>query len=76
MITAYRGNLEAGGDNNYKSHRGVRKARLQGDFDLLEAKSVVDGARGSLEALKKKAKAPATGLAAAFEDSGESSDGD
>jgi hypothetical protein len=76
LITAYRGNLETGGDNNYKSHRGVRKARLQGDFDLLVAKSVVDGAKGSLETLRKNMKKPATGLAAAFEDSSESSDSD
>ena len=49
LITAYRGRLETGGDKNSKSNRGVRKARLQGEFDLLVAKSVVDGAKGPLD---------------------------
>ena len=71
LLLTFRDNLETGGDKTSKSHRGVRKARLQGEFDLLVAKSVVDGVKGPLEKLKlkKNAKTPAKGLAAAFEDS-------
>jgi hypothetical protein len=76
LITSYRGNLETGGDNNFKTHRGVRKNHRQGEFDLLVEKSVVDGAKTALAKLKEEAKKPNVGLAAAFEDSGEASDSD
>jgi len=58
LITAYVGNLETGGDNNYKMHRGVRKATSRGIFDLSVAKSVFDKAAAKLEQLKEEAKAP------------------
>ena len=79
LITSYRGNLETGGDNNFKTHRGMRKLRSQGEFDLAVGKSMFDQAQAKLKALKAEATKPkkaSVGLAAVFDDSDEGADSD
>ena len=79
LITSYRGNLETGGDNNFKTHRGIRKLRSQGEFDLAVGKSMFDQAQAKLKALKAEATKPkkaSVGLAAVFDDSDEGADSD
>ena len=79
LITAYRGNLETGGDSNIKSHRGIRKLRLQGEFDLAVGKPMFNQAQAKLKTLEaeaKKGKQASRGLAAVFDESDEGSDSD
>ena len=52
FTSSYRGCLETGGDNTYKTHRGVSKNARNGVEDFAVAKSVVDKARRTLARLK------------------------
>ena len=52
LTNSYRGCLETGGDNTYKTHRGLRKNARSGVEDFAVAKSVVDKARQTLAQLK------------------------
>ena len=56
LTSSYRGCLETGGNNTYKTHRGVAKNARNGVEDFAVAKSVVDKARRTLALLKTAAK--------------------
>ena len=65
LTNSYRGCLETGGDNTYKTHRGVAKNARSGVEDFAVAKSVVDKARRTLAQLKAAEAAPAPAPGAA-----------
>ena len=53
LITSFKGTLETGGNNNYKSHRGVAKKWCSGIEDLVIPKAVVDHAALTLARLEQ-----------------------
>ena len=65
LTNSYRGCLETGGDNTYKTHRGVAKNARSGVEDFAVAKSVVDKARRTLAQLKAAEANPAPAPGAA-----------
>ena len=58
LTNSYRGCLETGGGNTYKTHRGVAKNARNGIEDFAVAKSVVDKARLTLAQLKAAGEDP------------------
>ncbi len=56
LITSNRDNLETGGDNNVKTHRGIRKSRVQSEPDSAVGKSMYDQAQAKLKAAETEAK--------------------
>ena len=59
LTFSYRGCLETGGNNTYKTHRGVAKNARNGVEDFAVTKSVVDKARKTLAQLKAAGDDPA-----------------
>ena len=59
LTSSYRGCLETGGNNTYKTHRGVAKNARNGVEDFAVTKSVVDKARQTLAQLKAAGEDPA-----------------
>ena len=59
LTSSYRGCLETGGSNTYKTHRGVAKNARNGVEDFAVTKSVVDKARQTLAQLKAAGEDPA-----------------
>ena len=75
LITSYRGCLETGGDNNYKTHRSVAKGKRQGlDMDVEIDYHVVKQAQAALAKLQAEEAAEAGGLGGAVAEDESSSD--